>query len=386
MSTNTQKNVNNSKQTVIVNVNTNDFPKKKRPQKKRPKEDIPLEQEAPVIRPSVSPPAFPRRPQPYLPNSVQISNNTYMPPPPYFDVPQTNKEVATRDRREQYQNKLQDLYDDLVRNATTQTDIIKAQNFINQAVQTFNEENVMPQAQAQPQPQPEVQLPPQEQAEIQPEIRPPPPEIPDIEMEDSFNNQLIPQPNYYVPNDVIDRVRNNVRNNVSPEPRINQIPPIIEEPYSPLRGNSGVLNLPPPDNLQRLLELPEPELEDAPNNEIQPEPEPEPEPPQEVVRDNPLFENEPNRNYIETYREAFREGQRLFALASLPENSRQRQDARAQLKDLARQYGLNVSRYSGNLWNELKQVINSKMNDFDKNPNEDIRIARRLIDPLLNVR
>lgn len=137
MPTNTQKNVNNSKQTVVVNVNTEN----KKPRRKRspPKEDVPIEQEPPVTRDTVVPPAFPRRPQPYMPNVVQIHTNN-MPPPPYFEVPQTNLNIAINNLRETMENKLQDLHHSLTSHATTQEELDHANSVVASARTSFENE------------------------------------------------------------------------------------------------------------------------------------------------------------------------------------------------------------------------------------------------------
>jgi hypothetical protein len=135
---NSQKNVNNAVQKVIVNVNTTE-PKKKPRRKPQPKEDVPIEQEAPVIRPSVQPPFFPRRPQPYMPNVVQVHNNT-MPPPPYFQVPQTNQTIAINNLRENFENELHDLHHTLTQNAQTQADLDHANSVVASARSQYENE------------------------------------------------------------------------------------------------------------------------------------------------------------------------------------------------------------------------------------------------------
>jgi hypothetical protein len=129
-SNNSQKNVNNAVQKVVVNVNTSDYPKKKRPQKKRSPPDVPIEQEQPIIRPTTQQPLNPRRPSPYLPNMVQVHNNTHLPPPPYFAVPATNQTISINNMRESFEEKLQDLYHTLTRNAQTQAELDEANSAV----------------------------------------------------------------------------------------------------------------------------------------------------------------------------------------------------------------------------------------------------------------
>jgi hypothetical protein len=130
MTNNSQKNVNNAVQKVVVNVNTSDYPKKKRPQKKRSPPDVPIEQEQPIIRPTTQQPLNPRRPSPYLPNVVQVHNNTHLPAPPYFQVPQTNQTISINNMRESFEEKLQDLYHTLTRNAQTQAELDEANSAV----------------------------------------------------------------------------------------------------------------------------------------------------------------------------------------------------------------------------------------------------------------
>ena len=137
MPTNTQKNVNNSKQTVVVNVNT--YTKKTRKKPSPPKQEVPIEQEQQVIRPTVQQALTPRRPQPYMPNVTQIHTNISN-PPPYFEVPYTNTQQAISSMRENFQNELENLAHHLMRNATTQEDVARAKILVDQATQSFENE------------------------------------------------------------------------------------------------------------------------------------------------------------------------------------------------------------------------------------------------------
>jgi hypothetical protein len=329
---NSQKNTNNAIQKVIVNVNTTE-PKKKPRRKPQPKEDVPIQQEQDVIRPTVQPALFPRRPTPYMPNVTQIHNN--MPLPPYFQIPQTNQVMAQNNMRESFHNELHDLHHTLTRNASTQAELDHARVLVDQAAQAFEDELNPPQGIPQPQP-----------------IH----NIPEAEMEDNVNNQVmlpqqeVPDVEMHIPDDVMNYIHNNAMNNVFPIP-VNQVPPIVELPPSPhVQHHNNPFALPAQDNLQRLLEMPEPELEEQPLAL--------PAPPPEVV-------GNAERANIESHREAFREGQRLFGLADDPAPSRQRNDARAQLKRLANEYGMFPTRYNRNLWDDLRQVINARMNNPD---------------------
>jgi len=263
-------NVNTNKNTITVNVNTTSVAQKKPKKKRSPPKDVPIEPQPEVIRPTVQQPLNPRRPSPYLPNMVQVHNNHISPPPPYFSVPQTNRVITITNMRDRFQVELRDLYHTLTQNATTQTELDHARAVVDQASQAF--EDQINNEQMPPQQSPEVHM---DEGDLNNQVMPPRQHNEMVLHNNPVFEEAEPEVRMHIPDDVMQQMRNHAINAYNIP--VNQQPPIVEEPPSPLvvrnrrqisRGMPyqiprrvaapNQVQLPPPEQVNNMLALPAP--------------------------------------------------------------------------------------------------------------------------------
>lgn len=387
---NINKNDNSAKQynrqSVTVNVKVPHYYKPSRRHHAPSDETHNFSQPAPISNNIVTQAPPQASPNVYPLIQTDIPNNPQSPAPPAFDTQATNLSRSIESWRNNIQAhndvaNMQSAFSQMsIPNSPTQQLVHPPQpeEVMNSVSNPHTQEDVhMPEAQAHAQQQQQPQL-----------IEPAP-----------TNHEIVGQPEHHV---------------IPHQIHVNQIPPIIQEPQSPYTGllplehnrpnffnnqyemprmfsnrlfeperererspprqrqpqiEAPPHQLPAQDNLRNLLQLPAPELEE--NNEVQMLDEPQNYNREEdYVFDLPEIPEGLNQNariVIESHRQALRGLERIHNIAKSGIKNRERDDARARMKEMAREYNEPVGRYTSTLYGRLKQIINARMGEIQGN-------------------
>jgi hypothetical protein len=172
--------------------------------------------------------------------------------------------------RDRFQVELRDLYHTLTQNATTQTELDHARAVVDQASQAF--EDQINNEQMPPQQSPEVHM---DEGDTNNQVMPPQQHNEMVLHNNPVFEEAEPEVRMHIPDDVMQQMRNHAINAYNIP--VNQQPPIVEEPPSPLvvRNRRQIsrempyqiprrvaapnqVQLPPPEQVNNMLALPAP--------------------------------------------------------------------------------------------------------------------------------